>query len=307
MVILLPAKNGGYSETLGWTGEKKDKLTGTQPPGPFDAEGDSDKLTEIRAQWVTLEKHLSSVAAETERIGKDLDLPPGHHKALVHAAMLHDIGKSHPKWQNALPDHKPDTTALWAKAPYFAKRPGMRHEAASALAAWHRKYRARTADFPALSIYLIAAHHGLVRTVLVSRAKAPQPNIAGIPITDPPPVLLWSTNPEERWPLDFICMQDGADGTFSEDADGNVFFTSTAPSWTALVADLLGGWEADAPEAASGAIPSDDLNELHSLNPFNLAWLETLLRAADCRVSASETGIPDKTSIKPTLAKNNGE
>lgn len=303
MVILLPAKNGGYSETLGWKGEKKDKLTGTQPPGPFDAEGDRDKLTETRAQWVTLESHLSNVASEMNHICKTLTLPTAQHKALVHAAMLHDIGKSFPKWQDALPGNRPDMAALWAKAPRFAKRPGMRHEAASALAAWHRKYRARSADFPALSIYLVAAHHGLVRTVLTSRAKAPQPNIAGIPITDPPPILPWGAKSEESWPLDFICEQDGVDGTFSEDADGNIIFTPTAPSWTALVTDLLGGWEAAAPQAAAGAVPSDNADEPHSLNPFNLAWLETLLRAVDCRISASETGIPEQNTPQADACK----
>lgn len=300
MVVLLPATTGGYSEESGWTGNKVNKLSDAPPPGPFDADGDRDKLAIIKPQWVSLNSHLAAIAAETERIGKILALSPALQAALVKAGALHDIGKSFPQWQEALPATRPDGITLWAKAPRFAKRANMRHEAASALAAWHQKYRVHTADFPALTIYLVAAHHGLVRTVLTSRAApAPQPNIAGIPITDPPPVLPWRVKAEEDWPLDFICAQDGADGIFSEDADGNLIFTPTAPGWTALLADLLGGWEADAPKAAAGAVPANDTNEPHSLNPFNLAWLETLLRAADCRVSATETGILEKITPQP--------
>lgn len=297
MVILLPANAGGYSEEIGWTGEKMDRLSSAFPPGLFDDNGDRDKLATTKPQWVPLDAHLAAVAAETERIGKTLALPPALQCALVRAGALHDIGKSFPQWQEALPVTRPDGVTLWAKAPRFDKRANMRHEAASALAAWRRYYRARIADFPALTIYLVAAHHGLVRSVLTSReAPAPQPNIAGIPVTDPPPVLPWRVPTEENWPLDFLCAQDGTDGIFSEAADGTVIFTPAAPGWTALVADLLGGWEADAPEAAAGAVPPMETTEPHSLNPFNLAWLETLLRAADCRVSATETGIPEQTT-----------
>ena len=51
-------------------------------------------------------------------------------------------------------------------------RPGLRHEAATALALWHSYYRGENREnrgFLALSIYLCAAHHGKVRTVLTSR------------------------------------------------------------------------------------------------------------------------------------------
>ncbi len=302
MVILLPANAGGYAKECGWTGIKADKLLDTPPPGPFD-DGDKDKLVTTKPQWVSLDAHLAAVGAEAERIGRALALPPAQQTALVHAGTLHDIGKSYLQWQESLPPTRPDATTLWAKAPFFAKRANMRHEAASALAAWHQKYRARTADFSALTIYLIAAHHGFIRTVLSSRPTAPLPNIAGILIVEPPPVLMWRAKAEETWPLDFICAQDGTDGVFSEDADGNLIFTPVAPGWTALVADLLGGWEADAPQFSARAIPSNDANEPHSLNPFKLAFLETLLRAADCRVSASEMGIPAQTIFQPVVGR----
>jgi CRISPR-associated endonuclease/helicase Cas3 len=292
MVVMLPARSGGYDASKGWTGDKADKPTNTPPPGPFDAEGeDDDKQTTAKAQWVALDAHLAAVASEAEKISDALALPSAHKIALVRAAALHDIGKSLPQWQNALPTPRPDATTLWAKAPSFAKRAGMRHEAASALAAWRRYYRYVAADFPALAIYLVAAHHGLVRTVLNSRpVPAKQPNVAGIPVIEPSPALSWHEKSGENWKLDFAPASDGADGTFSEDANGELVFKPTAPGWSALVADLLGGWEADAPQVTARAVPE---NEPHSLNPFHLAFLETLLRAADCRISASETGIPN--------------
>jgi CRISPR-associated endonuclease/helicase Cas3 len=297
MVVMLPARSGGYDAGKGWTGAKTDKPANTPPPGPFDAEGeDNDKQTTAKPQWVALDAHLAAVASKAEKFSDALALPSAHKIALVRAAALHDIGKSFPQWQNALPTSRPDATTLWAKAPSFAKRAGMRHEAASALAAWRRYYRDRAADFPVLTIYLIAAHHGLGRTVLNSRpAPAKQPNVAGIPVIEPPPALPWHEKIGDNWQLDFAPASDGANGTFSENANGELVFTPITPGWTALVADLLGGWEADAPQAAAGAVPA---NEPHSLNPFHLAFLETLLRAADCRVSASEKGIADTEATK---------
>lgn len=293
MVVMLPAQSGGYDAEKGWTGSKADKPANTPPPGPFDADSeDDDKRTTAKAQWVELDAHLEAVAHEAEKIAKALALPLEQKCALVCAAALHDIGKSFPQWQDALPIPRPDESKLWAKAPSFTKRAGMRHEAASALAAWRRYYRDHAADFPALAIYLIAAHHGLVRTVLNPRPfPAKQPNIVGIPFTEPPPTLPWHEKPGDNWQLDFAPASDGAEGTFSENDNGELIFTPSSPGWSALVADLLGSWEAGATHASTGAVPANDTNEPHSLNPFQLAFLETLLRAADCRVSASETGI----------------
>lgn len=299
MVVMLPARGGGYDPDKGWTGNKADKPVNTPPPGPFDAESEGDdKQTTAKSQWVELDAHLAAAAAEAEKIAHALALPPERKKALVRAAALHDIGKSFPQWQGTLPTLRPDETKLWAKAPSFTRRAGMRHEAASALAAWRRYYRDHAADFPALAIYLIAAHHGLVRTALNSRSAAKQPNIAGIPVTDPPPTLPWHEKSGDNWQLDFAPASDGSDGAFSENDSGELVFTPSAPGWSALVADLLGGWEAGASHASAGAVPSNKPNEPHSLNPFHLAFLESLLRAADCRVSASETGISNTEAAK---------
>lgn len=154
-------------------------------------------------------------------------------------------------------------------------RPGFRHEVASALAMWRQYYRNEAPpDFPALTVYIVAAHHGKVRTVLGANPHVAEPNVCGIPIDDST-ALPW--NP--AWTLDFEAANDGASGEF--DADGTFIFK--APGWSGLVADLLGGWEKNAPKRTCGAVGE---NEPHSLGPFALAYFETLLRAADGRASA---------------------
>ena len=152
-------------------------------------------------------------------------------------------------------------------------RPGFRHEAATALALWYRYYREGNADFPALSIYLSAAHHGKVRTVLTSRTPSGE-DVCGVSKTTA--LLSWN-----EMPLDFSCAVDGASGRFSE---GGLGFIFEAPGWTGLVADLLGAWEPGATPGVSGAVPD---GEPRNLGPFKLAYLETLVRCADERASRS--------------------
>lgn len=154
-------------------------------------------------------------------------------------------------------------------------RPGLRHEAATALALWHSYYQGKSDDFPALSIYLCAAHHGKVRTVLTSRTDGGE-DVCGIPKTTP--LLPWSD-----MPLDFACAVDGASGCFSDDG---LEFIFEAPGWTGLVSDLLGAWEPDAVPGVNGAVPDD---EPRNLGPFALACLETLVRCADERASKTPT------------------
>ena len=150
-------------------------------------------------------------------------------------------------------------------------RPGLRHEAATALALWHSYYRGANNGFAALSIYLSAAHHGKVRTVLTSRTDSGE-DVCGVP-------KIAASLPWNEMPLDFACAVDGASGRFSEDGQEFIF---EAPGWTGLVADLLGAWEPDAEPGVGGAVPD---GEPRNLGPFTLAYLETLVRSADERAS----------------------
>ena len=157
-------------------------------------------------------------------------------------------------------------------------RPAMRHEAASALAMW-KSYRQGHAPYPALAVYLAAAHHGKVRTVLRATTNEAD-DVFGVR-RDPDILDLLS----KRWPLDFSLAKDGAEGSWHGDE-----FVITGLGWTGLVADLLGPWRSDDLSEA-GVVPA---HEPRRLGPFVLAYLEALVRVADWRASERPS-----ESIKP--------
>lgn len=347
MVVMLSRINGGYSPDIGWTGDKKDRLSELPSPGPFAQSFNIDPFTE-NGMWVEIETHLEDSAKIAADIVHRLGLATSHPDvaaSIIKADEVHDVGKTHPQWRDELPKPSPDANKFWAKAPFllavhasregfspeavedvlnesgiaylrlpnslkqkgrftwqasmpvsnssFAQskgmiealpgsprvwmvpfRPGLRHEAASALAMWHEYFRSN-ARFAALVIYLVAAHHGKVRTVLTAR-KPDGKDVCGVPIDSRP--LPWNGGIL----LDFNCATDGAAGYFTPDRSG---FIQETPGWTALVADLLGGWEPVAERSSYLAIRNDA--EPAYLGPFQLSFLEAIVRSADARASAN--------------------
>jgi len=152
-------------------------------------------------------------------------------------------------------------------------KPCIRHEAASALAAWTQYFRSNV-EWPGLTLFLIACHHGKVRTVLYARGEDGE-DVCGVP-KQPDPLPFAG-----GLPMDFSCAAVGTNGAFSEDG---LTFIPDSPSWTGLVADLLGSWE-KRPSEVPPPLTLRDAAEPRLLGPFQLAYLESLICAADIQAS----------------------
>jgi CRISPR-associated endonuclease/helicase Cas3 len=273
---LLDVRAGGYSTELGWFGAAKfdadiAPLTlSEKTPAP----GYDGNESSLHRNWVTLSAHTRHVVDETAALAAQLapDLAP----VFTTAARWHDVGKAHAAFQRMLTQGDAQRAGeLWAKSGNVGgrcERRFFRHELASALA-W---LQTAPADAPErdLVAYLIAAHHGKVRLSLRSLpGEEPPPDRAdarlarGVLEDDPlGPVELDGVS-LPAITLDLSLMEMGCD------ADGR-------PSWLARMIALR-----------------------DRFGPFRLAWLESLLRAADARASAEEAtrnGRP-ATGVSPNM------
>jgi len=159
------------------------------------------------------------------------------------------------------------------KALHVQFRPGLRHEAASALAAW-QQWLEKADPWTALAVYLAAAHHGKVRTVLRSRTEAGG-DVFGISRRETLPLFPgWLAT---DFQLDLTPRVFGAGGRWDQDYNA---FTVESPSWVSVVAELLGPELADSP--VSNVLGKD---EPKGFGPFRLAFLEALVAMADVRAS----------------------
>ena len=278
-VYLADYELGGYSALLGWTGEKtKDGFpvltVADQEKRPTPRDG-QDCDDETRANgFQRLEVHTANVVAACD--AKLVVLPAAQPWAgvLRTAALWHDLGKTHPVFQDFLRDGR-DVASSW-DACYLAKsswrpgarhkRPHFRHELASALA-WLAAGPSADETLKSLVAYLIATHHGKIRLSLraMPGEKTPEPQTDGAELLFARGIwhgerllepgsksLSLAGIPAGPITLDLSCMRMGQ--------------TAGAPSWTARMLAL---------------------RDSTSLGLFRLAWLETLLRAADAEGSKS--------------------
>lgn len=328
-LICVDARFGGYDVENGFMPKSKNKVPSafveTEDPDrnaeKNDDGHDSDALS--IAGWKTLATHSREVVEHLDRICSSVGLDERLKTLLKIAAQWHDLGKVHPAFQAIIKKGPENQRIDYAKAPegawarparYIAsekenfvdERKGFRHELASTLALFealrsvnpkhpaflefeHEDLTENTegdslnrghsaslleeiAAIPTrhefdLVAYLIASHHGKVRMSLAPtkadcehRGENPLndvPLIRGVQHGDEIPSVNLDAN---REPLPKLALSlNPARLGFSQD---------TGVSWV---------------ERTQG---------LYDRYGPSLAWLETLLRAADIRASRELTGDP---------------
>jgi CRISPR-associated endonuclease/helicase Cas3 len=254
---------GGYEDDLGWTGEMKIKKLSTHRPTDGEAESYDANRSSFTRSWQTITEHTRRVVHETAGVTDAVALVSDFAAPLHTAALWHDIGKAHDEFQKMLRNgDAAHAGQLWAKSANKdgkCARHGFRHELASALA-WLLNGPAAAAERD-LVAYLVAAHHGKVRLSIRSlpeetgNPNAPDALYArGVWQGDILPAVSLGefTTPEITLDLSFMIMGEGKHGK----------------SWLARTVAL---------------------RDRTDIGPFRLAYLETLLRAADARASGETT------------------
>lgn len=264
-ILILPSTAGAYSPLSGWDPDLKNEVgvitVGSSVP---EESGGDDRYT-FTGNWQTLKEHCGQTLKELESLL--VNIPALKDNAAVieplrDAALLHDLGKAHPVFQNTLlggleqDELEKRSHELWAKAPDIPgrrthERPHFRHELATLLA-----LLAQTEKFDDLTLYLTAAHHGKVRLAIRSlpgtdghdRAPRDPDMILGVCEGDKiPPAALNGRKTEGC----LLSLEPAALGS----ANGR-------RSWLARTLDLL-----------------------RKYGPFRLVYLEMIIRTADIRAS----------------------
>ena len=255
MSLLLHCSDGGYSVTLGFTGDTKD-LPEELEAEVIEADLDGgDSLTDLLGAYITLVDHSQDVANEVRRLCENLSEYGLTTDLLARAGQWHDLGKAHEVFQEMLTRNRPDLTGneYWAKSDHKCQmkreRRGFRHELVSALVALQQ-------GEPFLLTYLVAAHHGKIRLSIQPRPqefKPPEQNrkyALGVWDGDDFPAINLGNGVDiEAQKLSLACMEMGEH--------------ESEASWTAQAIALL---------------------EEHG--PFKLAFIETIIRVADWCASA---------------------
>lgn len=261
MVLLARAADGGYDPTLGFDPTLKKLLV------PVIEGNNAQPVENFGGDWrsqqhnpVTLPDHLGHVADHANRLCTAVG-ETKHHASVARAGRWHDLGKLHEIFQKSMYRCHPtaDPARPLAKSncpgPMRHERAFFRHELASMLG-WLAQHDGE-ADAN-LVAYLILAHHGKVRMSL--RAMPTEADRV------PPGVKRF------------------ARGVYEGDSLPALDFDGEHSAETTLKLALMELGEGE--QGPSWAERS--LKLLDEYGPFQLAWLETLVRLADWRASAAE-------------------
>ena len=276
LVLMVHSSAGGYGSDIGFDPSIDalvEPVPEELPEDPalktMDESSDADPDSESEPGiFVGLTDHLGHVAGETVSLCRDLAVQADRSTPVVHAARWHDLGKAHKAFQGRMTTDDPHTNprpqGLLAKAPKYDRREGrpyFRHELASALAYLSQKDWSREADLVA---YLIAAHHGKVRL-----------NLRSLPAESPPKDT--DGRPDER---------RFARGVWEDDSLPSVDL-GAGVSWAGgrLTLSLM---ELGEHPMTGASWTERTRSALSEFGPFQLAWMESLVRIADWRASAKE-------------------
>ena len=264
MTLLFDVTAGGYDTQLGWCGKDVKKpvplVTNEKSELP---EAYNDEPLSFQYYAQTLAAHSRETRLALETILSALALPDleNFRDELLTAAQHHDWGKAHKIFQQTLygaesANEAFDPLLAKSKSNRKHKRKKFRHELASALALLQEG----ASD---LTVYLAASHHGKVRL-----------SIRALPDESKP-----KTDEGERldarfargiWEGDELPAANLGDGLIKERVTLN------------LEPMLLGASESGAKSWLERMIA---LRDGESLGVFRLAYLESLIRAADVRAS----------------------
>ena len=259
LTILLPSVIGGYDWNVetksgkGWDPGSEKSVAVPAHGAQSEESAGSDPNSALAGPALTIAQHTPNVCRELAALLVTLDLDDGWRMHLMKAAQWHDLGKAHWAFQHGMRNANPSLAAdqLWAKS-------GVRRRLCHGRKHFRHELASALAalqqDVPFVVAYLIAAHHG--RSRLAIRA---------LPGEDEPATL----------DTLFALGVHHGDSLNAVDLDGE-----TRPAITLDLTPMqLGGeqsWTANA------------LKLLAELGPFRLAYLESLLRAADVRASKKE-------------------
>jgi CRISPR-associated endonuclease/helicase Cas3 len=271
-VLLVSAADGGYDPITGFDPAARgpvpgspsiDPVPGTEDPAPV------DPWSAARPGWVPLDRHSEDTRDHAAALLSVIapELPDGAARSAVTAAYLHDVGKAHRIWQDALcgvaPQEWRDEVAAgrpWAKSGVgkrllFAGGVAFRHELASLLILDGPLHGLLT-DAPDthLARYLVLAHHGKLRV----QVRDPG---------DPAALPAGGTSPRT-----LLGLEEGAT------ADIPPLLGQPATRLTVSLDQFQPGGERSWTRTALG------LRDRYGL--FVLAYLETIVRIADWRASA---------------------